>query len=242
MIRKTPVAITSVDPTEGCEGTIVTLKGTGFAKHIRNNCVVVGGMGACARPETEASDTELKIKIGPVPEVTQGDILMWPGVGLDLHTEEVAFGRSKLSFSEIAVFRNGAPQTSAGIQFKLTKESPNTFAGRYQDSAIGIELGGFEGGAMRVSFPRDCGISRFQSMDACIVLKEPTLAIDFSADISTVDDEECLRTVAKTITINAALIGEKVFSTVVADSKTGTLELFVTKPYLQKGMVALRFA
>jgi hypothetical protein len=242
MIRHTPVTITSVDPAEGSEGTIVTLKGTGFAKHIRNNCVVVGGMGACARPETDDSDTELKIRIGPVAEITQGDILIWPGIGLDLHTEEIEFGKSRLTFSETAIFRNGAPQTSAGIQFKLTKESPNTFSGRYQDALAGLELGALEGGVMRVSLPGGCGISRYKSVDACIVLKEPTLAIDFSANISSPDDEECLRAVSKTIETNAALVGERVFSTVTLDAKSGALELFVTKPYLQRGMICLRFS
>ncbi len=244
MLRRPPVTITSVDPKEGAEGTVVTLRGSGFAMHARNNCIVVGGMGACARAEPGSSATELKVKVGPVAEATHGDILMWPGTGLDLHTESLQFASTKLSFTEVAVFRNGAPVASAGVDFKLTKASTNTFGGRYEASATsyGVELGGVEeGGAMRVRLPKNSGISRFKSVDVCIVLKEPTLALDFSAAISANDDERCLRAVAKTINVNAALIGERVFSDVRVDADSGALELFVSKPYLERGMTVLHF-
>src|SRR5262245_49702800 len=46
-----PAVITSVEPLEGAEGTIVTLKGSGFSRFIRNNCIVVANLGACARPQ-----------------------------------------------------------------------------------------------------------------------------------------------------------------------------------------------
>lgn len=242
MLNRTPVTITAVDPKEGSEGTVVTLKGSGFAKHIRNNCIVVGGMGACARAEPGGSDTELQVKVGPVAELTHGEILMWPGTGLDLHTETVRHGSTELSFSEVAVFRNGAPLASAGVDFKLTKTSPNTFGGRYEASAAARGVGDFEGGVMRISFPKNSGISKCASVDVCIVLKEPTLAIDFSAAIKAADDEGCLRAVARAINVNAAMVGEKVFSDVGADAKTGALDLFVAKPYLERGMVSIRFA
>jgi len=109
MLNRPPVVVTSVHPLHGQEGTIVTLKGSGFAPHIRNNCVVIGGMGACARAEPNSTPTELKVRIGPVAKVTSGDLLMWPGVGTDLHTEEVAYRGTTLHFSETAIFRNGAP-------------------------------------------------------------------------------------------------------------------------------------
>jgi hypothetical protein len=59
MLRRAAMVINSVDPKEGAEGTVVTLKGSGFARHVRNSCVVVGGMGACARAEPGSSDSEL---------------------------------------------------------------------------------------------------------------------------------------------------------------------------------------
>jgi len=244
MLRHAPVTIKSVDPKEGYEGTIVTLKGSGFAEHVRNNCIVVGGMGACARAEPGGSDRELKVKIGPVAKRTHGEILMWPGIGLDLHTEVARLNSTELSFSEVAVFRNGAPQAAARVDFELTKASANTFAGSYEASGAkrGVELGGFEGGAMRVSIPRKSKLSSFAAVDVCIVLKEPTLAVDFSAAIKAASDEECLRAVAKAITVNAALVGERVFADVTADAKSGALTLFVSKPYLERGMVTLRFS
>ncbi|MGF6870601.1 IPT/TIG domain-containing protein [Paraburkholderia sp. MM5477-R1] len=45
MMDRSPVVITSVSPLQGEEGTLVTLKGSGFAEHVRNNCVVIGRMG-----------------------------------------------------------------------------------------------------------------------------------------------------------------------------------------------------
>jgi IPT/TIG domain len=246
MITRPPVTIESVDPLDGYEGTIVTLKGSGFASHIRNNCVVIGGMGACARAEPGSTSTELKVKIGPVARETQGDLLMWPGLGSDLYTEEIGFGKTMLRFSEMALFRNGAPVASAGINFKLTKASQNTFAGTFEKSpSTRVELGSQEAGAvMRVCLPKGFSPAKHKSVDICMVLKEPTLALDFSASIASHagGDEECLRTVAKTINVNAGLVGENVFADVARNRQTGDLELYVTKPYLANGMIALRFA
>ena len=244
MINRPPVVITSVHPLEGHEGTIVTLKGSGFAPHFRNNCVVIGGMGACARAERHVTPTELKVRIGPVAKETEGDLLMWPGVGADLHTEELSLGGTNLRFSETSVFRNGAPVASAKIHFKLTKASPNTYGGYIEASpASRVELGGLEtGSVIRVRFPKN--FPKQSTVEVCIVLKEPTLAIDFSAAFShsAGDDEECLRTIAKSIAVNAGLVGEKVFADVAQNQQTGELELYVTKPYLTNGMATLRFS
>lgn len=226
MLNRPPVVITSVDPLHGYEGTIVTLKGSGFAPHVRNNCVVIGGMGACARAEPNSTPTELKVRIGPVAKETEGDVLMWPGTGADLHTERVGLGDTILLFSETALFRNGAPVASAGITFKLTKASPNTYAGYFEKSAASrVDLGGHESGSvMRVRFPKGFSPSKHTTVDLCLVLKEPTLAVDFSAAISgrKSNDEECLRAIAKSIAVNAGLIGEKVFAdTATAENGSG---------------------
>lgn len=245
MISRPPAVITSVEPLSGQEGTIVTIKGSGFGAHIRNNCVVLGGMGACARPQPNSTPTELRVRIDPVARVTEGDLLMWPGVGLNLHTEEVSSRETNLLLSEMAIFRNGAPVASAGIKFKLTKASPNTYGGHFEKSATAsVDLEGLENGnVMRARFPEKFSIPRGTTVDICLVLKEPTLAIDFTAEISgrTTDCEECLRAVAKSININALLIGEKVFADVARNSKTGELELYVTKPYLENGMFTVHF-
>lgn len=246
MLNRTPVVITSVKPLQGHEGTVVTLKGSGFAPHIRNNCVVIGGMGACARAEPNSTDTTLKVRIGPVARATEGDLLMWPGTGADLHTESINFGGTSLRFSETAVFRNGAPVASAGINFKLTKASPNTYAGYFERTVAGshVRLGGLENGSvMRASFPKDISFRKQKTVDICLVLKEPTLAIDFSAAISGRGDdaEETLRLIAQSIIANASLVGEKVFADVSRSEKTGELELYVTRPYLENGMFTVRF-
>jgi len=243
MIDRTPMVITSVEPMEGREGTVVTLKGSGFAPHVRNNCIVVGGMGACARAEPETTPNELKVRVGPVARETEGDILAWPGLGLDLHTERISFGDTALNFLETAIFRNGAPVASAGIKFKLIGASANTYAGSFERSRTRVELGGHEAGSvMRMILPNDISFEELSMVDICLVLKEPTLAIDFTAEISGRRGfEECIRVLAKSIVVSASLVGEKVFADVARDQDTGELELYVTKPYLQNGMFTVSF-
>ncbi|MGW8367029.1 IPT/TIG domain-containing protein [Streptomyces wedmorensis] len=244
MLTRKAVSIDSVEPAEGREGTVVTLRGRGFAPHVRNNCVVIGGMGACARPEPGSTDTELKVRIGPVGRATSGDLLMWPGTGTDIHTEKVDYAGTLLTFSEVAVFRNGAPVASAGIDFRLTEVSPDTYCADFEPApASRVELGGFEGGSvLRARFPSDLALPSRTTVDICLVLKEPTLAVDFSAEISgDMGVEGCLGVIAKSIMTNAAFLGEKVFAGVARNADTGEHELYVTKPYLENGMFVVHF-
>jgi hypothetical protein len=244
MLARDSLVIESVEPLEGHEGTIVTLRGSGFARHIRNNCVVVGGMAACARAERDSTATELKVRIGPVARAASGDILAWPGVGADLHTEALDVERTTLQFSEVAIFRNGAPVAAAGVDFKLTEVSPDTYAGTFERSAPPhVELGRHSKGAvMRVRFPKDLGIREHSTVDICLVLKEPTLAVDFSAVISRPDDDEqVLNAIARSIAVNASLVGEEVYADVARDAGTGDIELYVTKPHLLSGMLVVHF-
>src|SRR6185437_1515582 len=99
MLVRESIKIDSIEPAEGREGTIVTIRGSGFGHHVRNNCVVVGGMAACARAEPDSTPTELKVRIGPVAQETAGEILSWPGVGVDLRTEGISMGDTRLEFS-----------------------------------------------------------------------------------------------------------------------------------------------
>lgn len=244
MSNRAPVVITSIQPLEGHEGTIVTIKGSGFAPHGRSNCVVIGGMGACARAE-KVTASELTVRIGPVAKETHGDLLMWPGMLAELHTDHVNLGDASLAFSETTLFRNGAPVSSAGIDFKLTKASPNTYGGYVEQlKHARVDLGGHEAGSvMRVSLPKDFSPSKQKKVDICLVLKEPTLALDFTAEISgRGDDEQCLRAIAKSIVVHAAHIGERVFADVVRNQQTGGLDLYVKKPHLSNGMVTLHFS
>ena len=244
MSNLAPVVISSVTPLEGHEGTIVTIKGSGFAPHGRSNCVVIGGMGACARAE-HVTASELTVRIGPVAKETHGDLLMWTGMLAQLHTDKVSLGEASLSFSETTLFRNGSPVSSAGIDFKLTKASPDTYGGYVEQLGhASIDLGGHEAGSvMRVGFPKDFSPSKHKTVDICLVLKEPTLALDFTAEISGRGNEEhALRAIAKSITVHAAHIGERVFADVVRNQQTGGLDLYVKKPYLSNGMVALHFS
>ena len=121
MLDRTSVVIESIDPLEGAEGSIITLRGSGFASHVRNNCVVVGGMGACARAQPGATDSELKVRIGAVPRTHVGDILMWAGVGLDIHTDHMSARGVDMDFSEVAIFRNGTEVASFSVEFRLTE-------------------------------------------------------------------------------------------------------------------------
>src|SRR5262249_47432468 len=157
MISRSPVVVASVEPMEGHEGTIVTLRGSGFEKHGRNNCVVLGGMGACARATEDSNSTEVKVSVGPGARTTAGALLMWPGPVVDLHMEELTVGGTGLHFSDVAIFRNAAPVTSAGINFRLTNASPNTYSAVIEKSGASgtVELGGHErGAAMRINFPK----------------------------------------------------------------------------------------
>lgn len=246
-VNRSPVIIDSIEPTEGCEGTIITLKGSGFPAYnpTRNNCVVIGGMGACGRVEPDSSSTELKVRIGPVAKAKEGNIRMWPGTGLNLYTERISVGDSSLVFSEAAIFRNAAPETCKNINFKLTQASPNTYSGCLDNSGLSsVDLDGYENSSiMRVSFPENLSIPDGATVDVCIVLKEPTLAIDFTAELSAYrnNSEECLRAIAKSIIVNTSLVGEKVFANVERNQKTGELDLYITKPYLSEGMVNINF-
>lgn len=245
MLNRQRVIIDSVSPREGKEGTVVTMTGKGFDafRPARNNCVVMGGMGACARALPSSTDTKLEVRIGPVAKAQTGDILMWPGLGVELYTDRLEYKNAALDFTETAIFRNQAPVAAAGIDFKLTQASPNTYGGRLEPTARAqVELGGHERSpVMRAMFPKDAGLTKLDSVDVCIVLKEPTLAIDFTARLTGQDDEERLRAIAKSIMVNAALVGEKVLADVAVDRSTGGLELYVTKPYLQNGMFTVHF-
>ena len=244
MLPRQAAVITSVEPLEGQEGTVVTLYGSGFAPHFRNNCVVIGGMGACARPEPGSTPTALKVRIGPVAQVTSGETLMWPGTATDLYVETIEVGDTSLHFSEASLFRNGAPVSAAGIDFKLTQASPDTYGGYFEESvSVPVDLGGHENGSvMRARFPGSLSFPKHSTVDICLVLKEPTLAVDFTAAISgRATAEEALRAIAKSIVTNAGLIGEKVFANVVRDPDTGDYDLYVTKPYLSNGMFTVHF-
>lgn len=245
MISQSAAVIESVEPLHGHEGTIVNIKGHGFGEYPRNNCIVLGGMGACARAEPDSTPTHLKVRIDPVARESVGDLLMWPGTVVDLHTERIDWRDTSLRFAETAIFRNGAEVTSAGVEFKLTKTSSNAYGGVFERSAERqVDLGGCENGAvMRVAFPEKLVLSGASTVDVCLVLKEPTLTIDFTAELSGRgrDIEECLRAIAKSISVNAGLIGEKVFADVVRNRKSRELELYVTKPYLENGMFTIHF-
>ena len=244
MLDRSPVAIKSVEPSEGAEGTIVTLRGSGFASHVRNNCVVMGGMGACARAQPGATDSELKVRIGPVASEHAGEVLMWTGVGLDIHTDRLSARSVNMDFSEVAIFRNGTEVASSGVEFRLTKASPHTFGAYFERKAPGgIELSGHEQGAvMRARFPARPEFP-MNKVDVCIVLKEPTVAIDFVANLSGCgeDIEACLNAIAKGISVHAGIVGERVIATVGRDERSGNLYLYVTKPYLQNGMLTIHF-
>jgi hypothetical protein len=250
-INRKPVIINSVEPLEGQEGTIVTLKGSGFPTYNpeRNNCIVIASMGACARALADSTETELKVRIGPVPVAKEGNIRMWPGNGGYIATEIVCDGNTSLSFTEAAVFRNGAPETSKDIGFKLTKASPDTYAGSFQAYGVtqgvkNINLGGYENGpVIKVSFPETFSVPNGATVDACIVLKEPTFAIDIAGEIEYREKnmEECLRAIAKGIVTNANFVGESVYADVARNQETGELELYVTKPYLSEAMLNIHF-
>jgi hypothetical protein len=250
-INRKPVVIDSVEPLEGKEGTILTFKGSGFPTYNadRNNCVVIGCMGACGRVQEDSTETELKVKIGPVPMAKEGNIRMWPGVGGRITTEIVCDGDTSLSFSEATIFRNGAPETSKDINFKLTEASANTYGGSFQAYGVSqgitsINLGGYENSpVIKVSFPETFSVPNGTTIDACIVLKEPTFAIDIAGDIeyNEQNTEQCLRAIAKGIVTNANFVGESVYADVARNQLTGELELYVTKPYLSEAMLNIQF-
>ncbi len=243
-LRTQRAKIESVEPLEGKEGDIITLKGSGFSSHIRNNCVVVGGMGACARVQPGATDTEIKVRIDPVPKKSSGAILMWVGAGSNFYNESIGSGRGILHFSETAIFKNGTPVSDAGVEFKLIEESKYAFGGELVSGASnGANLGGHElGNVIRVKFPADFKIPEGSKVDICLILKEhPTLAIDFTAVVRGDSLESCLKAISKTVVVNGNHIGENIFSDVVRNNSTNEIELYVTKPYLEKALMTVHF-
>jgi hypothetical protein len=236
--------IKSVEPTEGAEGTIVTLKGTGFSRYPRNNCVVIANFGACARAQEGSTPTELKVRIDPVAKIKAGDVMMWPGAGSHFFNEHIDSEGTALRFSETAIFRNGAPIACAGVNFKLTKVSPDTFGGDMEKTAPpNASLGGHEKGfVLCARVPEHLRLLKGSTVDICLILKEhPTIAIDFTARIEGESVEHCLRAIAKSIIINGGHIGERVFADVIRNAETKQFELYVTKPYLEKGLFTIHF-
>lgn len=237
--------INSIEPKEGKEGTIVKIKGSGFSQYLRNNCIVVGGMGACARTQEGTTDTELIVRIDPVARQSVGDVLVWAGSGANYYNERINHGKASLNFTETAIFRNGTPVAQAGIEFRLTEPSKNTFGGRVVKGANPKAnlMGREKEFAISVQIPKNFKAGDFKTVDICLVLKEhPTVAIDFTAEIKSGEDTlDVLRAICKTIIINGSHIGEQIYADVVVDETSG-YELAVTKPYLGKGLLTIHFA
>lgn len=236
--------IKHIDQREGREGTTITLTGSGFSPAIRNNCIVVGDMGACARPQPGTTSNKLIARIDPVARPSEGDVVVWVGVGSNFYNESVSFGTATLRFTETAIFRNGTPVVSGGVKFRLTHASDSAYGGTLEKSGDSRAfLGGHERGfALRAQFPTDLRVSEGTNVDICLILKEhPTLAIDFTATIEgTRHPADIVRAIAKTIVINGGLVGEKVFADVVADDDV--LSLYVTRPYMETGLLTVHFA
>lgn len=236
--------IESVHPSEGKEGDIITLRGSGFSRYIRNNCIVVGGMGACARVQEGATNTELKARIDPVPRRSEGAVLVWVGSGANFYNESIGAGRSQLSFTETAIFRNNTPVAQAPVNFKLTEESKYAFGGDVIDGALEVaNLAGHERGkALRVRFPAHFEIPRGSTVDICLILKEhPTIAVDFTAKVESQSLEETLRAIAKSVVVNGNHIGAPIFADVVGNESTNEFELYVTRPYLENALMTVHF-
>jgi hypothetical protein len=95
---------------------------------------------------------------------------------------------------------------------------------------------------MRARFPKDFTIDEGTTVDICLVLKEPTLAIDLTAAVSGHENAEAaLDAVALSISQHAQLVGEEVYADAVRDQETGELQLYVTKPNLLSGMLVVHF-
>ena len=243
MLFQEEMKIDSVEPSEGKEGTIITIRGSGFGKHPRSNCIVVGGMGACARVLEGGNDREIQARIDPVARPSEGHILAWPGVGTLVFADRLKQSSSSLDFAEIAIFKNGAPQTEAPGKFRLTEASDNTFGGFQETARDDLNLRGFErGNFVRIEIPRGFECAEFRSVDICAVLKEPTTTLDFTAAIEGEDTVECVKAIAKAIETNFSVVGVEVFCDVKVNRDSGAVELFVSKPYLERSMVTVHFS
>jgi hypothetical protein len=186
----------------------------------------------------------LKVRIDPVAKQREGDVMMWPGAGSYFFNERIGYQGTALRFSETAIFRNGAPIACAGVNFKLTKASSNTYGGDLEKAApTGASLGGHEKGfVLCARVPQNLSLPKGSTVDICLILKEhPTLAIDFAAHIEGESVEHCLRAIAKAIVINGSHIGERVYADVIKNNKTQQFDLCVTKPYLEKGLFTVHF-
>jgi IPT/TIG domain len=246
MFSRDPMIIESVEPTEGKEGTILTLRGSGFGKHPRSNCIVIGGMGACARVLEGGSDTEVRARIDPVARASAGDILAWPGVGTEIFTDILDVKGVSLDFAEVAIFQNAADQTRAPVPFRLTEASPDTYGSEQVKSPRHrAELRGLERGSVaRATFPKTFLREEFRSVDICLVLKEPTTTLDFTAALArgSSDARGVLDAIASAIVTNFGHIGVTVAAAVAENEETGDYELFVSKPYLERSMLTVHFS
>lgn len=246
MLTHEPIRIDSVEPQEGEEGTIITLEGEGFGRHPRSNCIVIGGMGACARVLEGGTDTEVRARIDPVARVSEGNVLAWPGVGSEFFSDPLNVKDTRFDFVEVAIFQNSADQAEAPGSFKLTEASSDTYGGQQIKDAKHIpELRGAEKGSVtKASFQKGFFREELKSVDVCLVLKEPTTTLDFTASIDGrhASEKDVLDTVATAIVTNFRHIGVNVSACVVENEETGGYDLLVTKPYMERSMFTVHFS
>ena len=166
--------------------------------------------------------------------------------GVEFYNEDIKHSKSRLNFTETAIFRNGTPVAQAGFEFKLTEASENTYGAQLsKGSHPSCNLGGREKEhALHVKIPGSLKLNKFKSVDICLILKEhPTIAIDFTAYFKSNDSViDSLKAICKSIMVNGNHIGEQIFADVITNEKTGEFEIFVTKPYLEKGLFTIHFA
>ena len=121
----TPVVITAVTPVRGTEGDIITIIGTGFGQNPDNLCaVVMSGPASVPMEVIEATDTQIRARLGAVPPGTPpGPIMVGRGLGSQ--------GRFRPAFFDVFVAddvwtwdRKGGPMANAPGVFTPIPQPP----------------------------------------------------------------------------------------------------------------------
>ncbi len=116
--------ITSVTPTAGAEGTLITIRGSGFDPNPRNNCVWIGQITTAE--VVSAAPNRLVARVQAIPAPGEGDVCVLRGTSVELPAGPMTLAGQQVDVERATFMTARAQPANAGIRFQLPNASPNT--------------------------------------------------------------------------------------------------------------------
>lgn len=113
--------ITSVFPTSGAEGTVITIVGNGFDPNPANNLVVLGTLAKA--DVIQASPSQLVARIGPVVAAGSVGLTVVVGTSTRLPGQTIEEDQA-MAILVAGTHRCGSRQVGPSLSFELTDSSP----------------------------------------------------------------------------------------------------------------------